>query len=124
MNDKNYSRMSRINELIKRELANIFSKESQDPRFKFVTITEVDTSPDLAVAKIYFCSMTKKSVKDVVASLNKAAGFFRKELAKKVDLRNTPRLEFVYDSSTYEGSKINDILFSINQNKEDNSDES
>lgn len=114
--------MSRINELIKRELANIISKESQDPRFKNITISEVDTSPDLAQTKVYFSLIDKNDLQNVINSLNKAAGFFRKELAKRIDLRTTPRVEFVYDSSQDTGSRINDILFSLKQNNknEDN----
>lgn len=122
---KKYSRISRINELIKRELATILSKHSQDPRLKFVTISEVDTSPDLANAKVFFCVLQAgtgdniESGDAISAVLNKASGFFRKELARRVELRTTPRLDFCFDSSAVEGNKIHDILFAIQQSNKD-----
>ena len=81
-------RTERVNELIKRELVLLLSKETKDPRLQEVVITDVIVTRDLTSAKVFF-SVEELSQKSVAALLNKAGGFFRKSLSKTLDLRHT-----------------------------------
>ena len=81
-------RTERVNELIKRELVLLLSKETKDPRLQEVVITDVIVTRDLTSAKVFF-SVEELSQKSVAALLNKASGFFRKSLSKTLDLRHT-----------------------------------
>ena len=91
-------RTERVNELIKRELVLLLSKETKDPRLQEVVITDVIVTRDLTSAKVFF-SVEELSQKSVAALLNKAGGFFRKSLSKTLDLRHTPSLNFIYDTA-------------------------
>ena len=105
-------RTERVNELIKRELVLLLSKETKDPRLQEVVITDVIVTRDLTSAKVFF-SVEELSQKSVVALLNKASGFFRKSLSKTLDLRHTPSLKFIYDTAPNAGARMDDLLSKI-----------
>lgn len=102
-------RKERINELLKREIISVIRNNVKDKRLQEVSITEVIVSSDLTIAKIFF-STDEKNKKDTTLLLNKAAGFFRSQLSKKVDLRYTPALNFIYDTTINTSSRIEEIL--------------
>ena len=101
-----------VNELIKRELVLLLSKETKDPRLQEVVITDVIVTRDLTSAKVFF-SVEELSQKSVAALLNKASGFFRKSLSKTLDLRHTPALNFIYDTAPNAGARMDDLLSKI-----------
>ncbi len=105
-------RTERVNELIKRELVLLLSKETKDPRLQEVVITDVIVTRDLTSAKVFF-SVEELSQKSVAALLNKASGFFRKSLSKTLDLRHTPALNFIYDTAPNAGARMDDLLSKI-----------
>ena len=105
-------RTERVNELIKRELVLLLSKETKDPRLQEVVITDVIVTRDLTSAKVFF-SVEELSHKSVAALLNKASGFFRKSLSKTLDLRHTPALNFIYDTAPNAGARMDDLLSKI-----------
>jgi ribosome-binding factor A len=105
-------RTERVNELIKRELVLLLSKETKDPRLQEVVITDVIVTRDLTSAKVFF-SVEELSQKSVAALLNKAGGFFRKSLSKTLDLRHTPSLKFIYDTAPNAGARMDDLLSKI-----------
>ena len=105
-------RIERVNELIKRELVLLLSKETKDPRLQEVVITDVIVTRDLTSAKVFF-SVEELSQKSVAALLNKASGFFRKSLSKTLDLRHTPSLNFIYDTAPNAGARMDDLLSKI-----------
>jgi len=105
-------RTERVNELIKRELVLLLSKETKDPRLQEVVITEVIVTRDLTSAKVFF-SVEESSQKSVAVLLNKAGGFFRKSLSKTLDLRHTPSLSFIYDTAPNAGARMDDLLSKI-----------
>ena len=105
-------RTERVNELIKRELVLLLSKETKDPRLQEVVITDVIVTRDLTSAKVFF-SVEELSQKSVAALLNKASGFFRKSLSKTLDLRHTPSLNFIYDTAPNTGARMDDLLSKI-----------
>ena len=102
-------RTERVNELMRRELVLLLKQETKDPRLKKVVITDVIVSRDLTSAKVFF-SVDEESNKIVATLLNKASGFFRSSLSKTLDLRHTPTLSFIYDTTPNTGARIDDLL--------------
>ena len=102
-------RTERVNELMRRELVLLLKQETKDPRLKQVVITDVIVSCDLTSAKVFF-SIDEDSIKIVASLLNKASGFFRSSLSRTLDLRHTPTLSFVYDTTPNTGARIDDLL--------------
>ena len=105
-------RTERVNELMRREIVLLLKQETKDPRLKQVVITDVIVSRDLTSAKVFF-SVDEDSNKIVVSLLNKASGFFRSSLSKTLDLRHTPTLSFIYDTTPNTGARIDLSLIHI-----------
>ena len=104
------NRIGRINEEIQRELASLI-RTVKDPRVHgLVSITAVDTTPDLRYAKIYVSVLDKSDVKEVVKGLKSAGGYLRRELGAALKLRYTPELLFVEDDSIGQGAHILSLL--------------
>jgi ribosome-binding factor A len=101
-------RIERVNTLIRREVSELIQHELRDPRIdEFITVTEVDTTPDLKHAKIYISSMSgQQEEQKILGVLNSAAGFLRTALANKIRIRYTPELHFVWDNSIEHGDRI------------------
>lgn len=110
-------RTARIAEEIKRELAQMIREELKDPRIKgLISITNVDVTNDLRYAKVFVSSLSgSKENEDIIKGLEKAGGYMRSEIAKRLQLRFTPELLFKQDSSIEYGTKINRILSDIRQ---------
>ena len=107
------NRIGRINEEIQRELASLL-RTVKDPRVHgLVTITRVDTTPDLRYAKVYVSVLDKSDVKEVVKGLKSAGGFLRRELGRALSLRYTPELVFQADDSIDRGTHILKLLNDI-----------
>lgn len=104
-------RTERINEEVQKELANIL-REVKDPRVSraFVSVTGADVSADLSVAKIYYSSLGKVSPDDVHKGIVSASGFIRRELAHRLNLRQTPELRFFRDESIAHGAHMAQIM--------------
>jgi ribosome-binding factor A len=102
-------RAERVNELIKRELVQLLSTGTKDPRLKDVIITDVIVSRDLTSAKVFF-SVDDELRTKVTPLLNKASGFFRTSLSKSLELRHTPSLHFIYDTAPNTGVRMDDLL--------------
>lgn len=108
---KEYSRSQRVVEQIKRELAELIRLEVKDPRVGFITLTDVEITPDYAHAKVFFTSMTgKEDVEGILVGLRRASGFLRRELGKRVRIHTTPELHFHYDQSVEEGSRLSQLI--------------
>ncbi|BFK88641.1 30S ribosome-binding factor RbfA [Pseudoflavonifractor sp. DSM 107456] len=104
------NRIGRINEEIQRELATLI-RTVKDPRVHgLVSITAVETTPDLRFSKIYVSVLDKSDVKEVVKGLKSAAGYLRRELGSALKLRYTPELQFVEDDSIGQGAHILSML--------------
>ena len=102
-------RTERVNELMRRELVLLLKQETKDRRLMQVVITDVIVSRDLTSAKVFF-SVDEDSIKIVEPLLDKASGFFRSSLSKSLDLRHTPTLSFIYDTTPNTGARIDDLL--------------
>ena len=103
-------RQNRINDAVKQEMAQIL-RDVKDPRIagSLVSITAAEVSPDLKFAKIFF-SVLGEDKNEVLKALKGASGFFRSELARRINLRITPQLTFEYDGSMEYGANISSIL--------------
>ncbi len=108
---KEFSRSQRVGSQIQRELADLIQFQLNDPRVGLVTVSGVDVTRDMAHAKVYITMFNADNgVEDVLAALNHAAGFLRRELGKRMKLRITPQLVFVYDASVENGANINALI--------------
>ena len=104
------NRMGRINEEIQRELAALIPSV-KDPRVTgLISVTAVDTTPDLKFAKVYVSILDKGDCDQVVKGLKSAAGWLRRELGRTLNLRNTPELTFVRDDSIDQGAHNLEML--------------
>ena len=104
------NRIGRINEEIQRELAALF-RTVKDPRVHgLVSITHVETTPDLRYAKVYVSVLDKSDVKEIIKGLKSAGGYLRRELGRALSLRYTPELQFFVDDSIAYGAHILDML--------------
>ena len=114
MADKNNARFGRINEEYKKELSYIIDQKLKNPNVTgLISVTKVKVTTDLKYAKIYVSILNSKNIKDTLAGLKKSSGFIRSELARKINLRNTPELIFELDDSIEYGAKIDSILKDI-----------
>jgi ribosome-binding factor A len=104
-------RMRRVNEALKEIIGDAIAKEIKDPRIGFVTLTGVETAPDLARAKVFFSVYGKKAEKDAtMEGLRSSEAFLQRLISDELHLKRTPKLEFVYDVSVDYGMKIQALL--------------
>lgn len=109
------SRPARVALEIRKTLMEILHRDTKDPRLANVNITECKISKDLSIATIYFTIIgvneADEAAQNAIKSLEKARGFFRSEIGKRMQLRITPELRFFYDSVAENASHIEDLIF-------------
>lgn len=111
---KEFSRTQRVGGQIQRELAQMIQQEVRDPRVGFVTISDVEVSRDLTHAKVFVTVLDpKQSVDETLQALNRAGGFMRRLLGKRIIMRVVPELHFVYDSSLDTGARVDALLHQV-----------
>lgn len=119
----NYRR-GRINDEVKKELSLIL-REVKDPRISeaFISVTAVEVSGDLKFAKVYYSAMMGDK-KEVAKGLKSSAGFIRREVARRLNLRMTPEFSFYEDHSIEHGAHISKLLngIEITPEEDDNGD--
>ena len=122
MAGKNNNRIGRIDEEYRKELSQIISYDLKNPNVTgMISVTKVKVTPDLKYAKVYISILNSKNIKDTMDGLKKSSGFIRSELARRINLRNTPELVFEIDDSLEYGAKIDSILKeSIPEKKDEN----
>ena len=124
MQGKNNPRLGRIDEEYKKELSQIIGYELKNPNVTgMISVTKVKVTTDLKYAKVYVSIMGSKNLKDTMKGLKNASGYIRTELAKRINLRNTPEIIFEIDDSIEYGAKIDNILKEIMPKKEENGSE-
>lgn len=110
-------KLERIASQITRELSSVLYEEVNNEHLKSITIVDTKVTNDLSMAKVYYTFMGDFDKIKIADELKKASSFLRTELAKRIDLRNTPELRFVYDESTEYGEHIDEIIEEINNEK-------
>ena len=103
------TRLFKVQDLLHKEVAFLLLKEIQNPLIKAITISGVKVSKDLKYSEIYFTSLNK-DYKKIEIELNKASGFIRNELSKRLHLKRLPCLKFIYDKTAESSQKIEDII--------------
>lgn len=118
---KNSIKNTRINGEVQKELSRIISREIKDPRISEMTsVVAVEVAPDLKSCKAYISVLgDEKARTDTLEGLNSAIGFIRKELARTINLRNTPEITFFVDQSIEYGVNMSKLINEVNKNNND-----
>ena len=107
-----------------RELAAMIQHELSDPRLHMVTVSHVTVTADLKYAKVFVTQLSStESDQDsaqCIAALTKAAGFLRRGIAKRIDIRTMPELQFYYDNTLDQGFKMDALIAEANTDIADN----
>jgi ribosome-binding factor A len=114
-------RIERINHLLRQEIADLLAREVKDAALNtpLLSITDVETSPDLRSAKVYFSVYgDEETVEAARTHLTRASGFLHHNLKERLDLRHTPHLEFILDQSLARGDRIMRLIRSIEEERE------
>ena len=111
----NSVKLSRYNSLFVKEISNILQNEVKDNDIKFVTVTGCEITSDLSFAKVFYTVLDDTKKESTKNALEKAKGFIRGEISKRVDIRHTPELRFVYDKSEEYGNKIDNLIKEIHE---------
>jgi ribosome-binding factor A len=105
------ARMRRVNEAVREILGDAITTELKDPRIGFVTVTEVDTTPDLRSARVYVSVLgSPEEREDSLAGLRSSHGFLQGKIASAMRMKRTPTLTFEYDESVDRGDRITRLL--------------
>jgi len=115
---KEYSRLDRVADFLKQELAQQIKFEVNDPRLGMININDVEVSRDLSHAKVFFTvvgsspdlNINEAEGKQAAAVLNGASGFLRKQLSARNTMRTTPQLHFFYDKSVIAGGQLSALI--------------
>ena len=104
-------RMRRVNEAMKEVLSTHIAGDLRDPRVGFVTVTSVETSPDLRSARVYVSVLGGEDERArTLAGLGASHGYLQSQVASELRMKHTPVLEFVYDDSIDTGTRISGLL--------------
>jgi ribosome-binding factor A len=110
MGIKEYSRSERVADQIQREVAEIISQELDDPRIGRVTVSGSSLSKDLSNATLYITLPADGDVQRALEGLNRASGFVRRCLAKRVRMRYVPRLRFAHDATLDRATRVGELI--------------
>jgi len=108
-------KIERLNDQFQKEISIIIQTEVKNQDIKFVTITGCEITNDLSFCKVYFTVLDNTKKESTLQALNKSASFIRGEISKRVQVRHTPELKFIYDESIEYGNKIEKIIEKINE---------
>ncbi len=119
------NRIGRINEEIQKELSSLI-RNLKDPRVQdtMISITHVETTPDLRWAKVYVSFLQEERAKDALKGLQSAGGYLRRELGRALNLRYTPELNWALDDSITYGAKMLKLINSLEVDKNEDTHES
>lgn len=110
-------RAERVGEQMKKELMDIINNKLKDPRVGFLTITDVQPTNDLSLAKVYLTVLgSDKERENTFKGLEKAKGFIKSEIGQHMRLRIVPDLQFEYDESIEYGNRIERLIQDLNHN--------
>ena len=103
--------MRRVNEALREVLSARIAGGLKDPRIGFVTVTAVETSPDLRHARVFVSVLgNEREREDSLAGLQRAHGVLQAEIAKVMHMKRTPEIKFIYDETVDKGMRINELL--------------
>jgi len=104
-------RMRRVNELLREVIGSAIATELEDPRIGFVTVTSVETSPDLRSARVYVSVLGEEREREAtLAGLRSSHGVLQATIARQVRIKRTPTLSFHYDETPERGVRVSRLL--------------
>ena len=104
-------RLRRVNEAMREVLSGAITSELKDPRVGFVTVTAVETSPDLRHARVFVSVLGNPGERRrTLKALDSAHGFLQRRVAAELRIKNTPQLQFIYDDTVERGMRITELL--------------
>ena len=105
------ARMRRVNEAVREVLSATIAEGLKDPRIGFVTVTGVETSPDLRNARVYFSVLGDEDARtDALAGLRHSRGFLQSRVGDELRMKRTPTLEFHYDDTSERAMKLSELI--------------
>ncbi|WP_237055219.1 30S ribosome-binding factor RbfA [Microbulbifer sediminum] len=110
---REFHRADRVADAMRRELAQLIQREVRDPRLGMVNVNDVEVSRDLASAKVFVTFVgedDRSKINTSMQVLNKAAGFLRSQLAREIQMRTIPRLQFRYDETSVRGQELSALI--------------
>ena len=110
-------KLERINSELVKTISGILASETNDELMHTITITGAQVSKDLSFAKVYFTSLSDLSKEQLEKEMNEASDMVRKFVAEQMDMRQTPKIKFIYDESIEYGSKKEKIIAEIHQDE-------
>ena len=112
-------RTERLNHLLRQEITDLLQREAKDPRLSvMVSVTRVSVSADMHFAKVFVSVLgTEEEKKGLLAGLHAASGFLRRELARRLSLRYTPDLSFVYDDTMEQAGKVIQLIDQVSSSE-------
>ena len=112
------SRPDRVAEQLRSELATLLARDVHDPGIGFVTLTRVQVSPDLQIARVFYTALGDDKARAASRkALERAAPFLRRQIGARLRLKRTPELTFIYDDSIAGQDRIEQILNELNENR-------
>lgn len=103
--------MRRVNEAVKEVVSAHIAGDLSDPRIGFVTVTAVETTPDLRQARVYVTVLGDEQARAAaLAGLSSASGFLQAQIGSELTMKRTPTLRFVYDESTDRGIRVSQLI--------------
>ena len=122
---KNSVKNNRINEEVRRVMSELIRTEIKDPRIAPMTsVMDVEVAPDLKTCKAYISVLgDKKAQEDTIKGLQSAEGYIRRELARTVNMRNTPQITFIVDQSIEYGVNISKKIDEVTRDLKDGAEE-
>jgi ribosome-binding factor A len=103
-------RTRKLGSLLQAELADLLRRRVKDPRLSRITLTGVDVSPDLSMARVYFSVLDEQNLRDAQNGFAAAASFLRSQLAAKLRLKTVPRLAPVFDRTLKDGAYMESLI--------------
>ena len=121
---KESRRSQRVADVVRAELSRLLLLEAHDPDLKRVTVTDVEMPPDLKSARVFFSCLGGEEERALgLAALRRAAGYLRREVGQRCQLRYAPELHFVADRSLERGARIEELLHQVRPSEPDAPDE-
>ncbi len=110
-------RSTRVGELLRETLASVLLERVSDPRLQELTITEVEMSPDLKMARIYYAVRQGTKPEELMMALDKAMGFIKQEVAREHILRTMPEFHFLPDESLEKAERLEKLFASLDKDR-------
>ena len=117
MRKKTTTRQSRVADSVKHVVSKAIIQDVRDPRVEHITVTDVEVTPDLKIARIYITSHDSTKIDSALKGLSSAQPLLRRKIASELNLKYTPALKFFYDESLEQAERIESLLAKIKENK-------